>query len=77
MTPGGPVEEVGKVATGFIDVMKSQPLALSLVIMNIGLLILFYLIMDRVGTMNREREAAMRLEQKEIREILTKCVVPN
>jgi len=57
--------------------MKSQPLALSLVIMNIGLLILFYLIMDRVGTMNREREAAMRLEQKEIREILTKCVVPN
>jgi len=76
MNPG-PVEEVGKVASSFMDAMKTQPLALSLVIMNICLLVLFYLIMDRTDTHQREREAAARTEQKEIREMLSRCVVPS
>jgi len=36
----------GEVATGFIEVMKSQPLALALVVMNIALLALFYVIVQ-------------------------------
>ena len=76
MTPG-PVEEVSKVASGFMEIMKAQPLALCLVIMNLCLLGLFYLIMDRTSTTNREREAAIRADQKEIREMLSKCVVPG
>ena len=76
MTPG-PVEEVGKVATGIVSALASQPLALALVIMNLCLLGLFYLIMDRTDRHNLAREEAARLEQKEIRELMSKCIVPT
>lgn len=75
MTPG-PAEEVGKVATGFIDAMKGQPLALALVLMNILLLVLFWFTIKTVGDHNQERELALMNEQKEVRALLAKCVVP-
>lgn len=37
MNPG-PVEEAGKVATGAIDALKSQPMTLALVILQLTLL---------------------------------------
>lgn len=76
MNPG-PVEEVGKVATGFIESMKSQPLALALVFMNIALLALFWYI-GKLVAQTREREVGLLYaDQKEIRELLSKCVVPH
>lgn len=75
MTPG-PVEEVGKATGLFMQIMKDQPLSLALVIMNLALLGLFYVIMDRVSH-TREREInQLHQEQKEVRELLAKCVVP-
>lgn len=76
MTPG-PVEEAGKVATGFMEVMKTQPLALALVLMNIALLALFWFIIDRIDTRNASRENIMHEEQMQIRDLLSKCVVPE
>jgi hypothetical protein len=76
MNPG-PVEEVGKVAGGVIDAMKSQPLALALVIMNCALLGLFFYVTSTIAK-QREREVAlMYADQKEIRELVSRCMVPH
>jgi hypothetical protein len=74
MSPGA-AEEMGKVATGFIDTMKTQPLALALVLMNAGLMVLFWFILDRFDKQNTHREELVRQEQKEIRDMLSKCKV--
>jgi hypothetical protein len=76
MNPG-PVEEVGKVATGFIESMKSQPLALALVVMNFTLLVFFWWILDTVAKTAEKRQALVAAEQHEIRELLVKCIVPE
>jgi hypothetical protein len=75
MNPG-PLEEAGKVAGGFVDAMRGQPLALALVVMNIALLGLFFWI-GRTVAATREREInLLYTDQKEIRELLSRCVVP-
>ncbi len=68
-------EEVGKTARGFIDSMKEQPLALALCLMNAGLLVLFYMIMDRVSDTRLREMGLMYEEQKEVRQLLSNCVV--
>jgi len=35
MNPGGAVEEGAKVATGVVEGLKSQPIALALIVMNV------------------------------------------
>jgi hypothetical protein len=73
----GPVEEAGKLAGGFMESLKSQPLALALVVMNIALLALFFWIGKTVAA-TREREInLLYTDQKEIRELLSRCVVPK
>jgi len=76
MNPG-PVEEAGKVATGIVGALASQPLALSLVLMNIGLMVIFYVVLDRVDSHQLHREQAALAEQKEVRELLSHCIIPG
>jgi len=74
MNPG-PVEEVGKVASGFVESLKQQPLSLALVVMNFALLGLLYYVAGMAAGA-REREVSLvYADQKEIRELLSKCVV--
>lgn len=76
MNPGA-AEEAGKVAGTFMDIMKSQPLSLALVIMNICLLLFFYFILTAVAA-QREREIGLLYgDNKEVRALLAKCVVPE
>lgn len=75
MNPG-PVEEVGKATGFFMTIMKDQPLSLALVLMNVALLILFWMIMDRVSTTRASEIKLLYEEHKEVRELLAKCVVP-
>jgi hypothetical protein len=42
MNPGGPAEEAGKVAGGFIEALKGQPAILALLAANIALLIFIF-----------------------------------
>lgn len=75
MNPGL-TEEAGKVAGGIVDSLKSQPLSLALVIMNCALLGIFFYVTATIAK-QREREVAlMYADQKEIRELLSRCVVP-
>jgi hypothetical protein len=70
----GITEEVGKVATSVAESMKTQPLALAMVIMNVGLLLMFWLVMDKVSAARERDMTALYAEQKEVRGLLSNCV---
>ena len=67
----GPLDEAGKAASGFMDAMKSQPLALALVVMNVALLALFYTIIRSAEA----RQVRIVEQQKQLVELLAKCMV--
>lgn len=73
MNPG-PIEAGERVASGFMAIMKDQPLSLALVIMNLVLLLLFFYI-AKVATENRRSEFQILQEnQKEVNKLLFNCV---
>lgn len=73
----GPVEGGVQVATSFVDSLKSQPLSLALVAMNMALLAFFYVLLTAVSA-QREREIGLLYaDKKEVRELLAQCVVPG
>jgi hypothetical protein len=72
----GAIEGGVQVATGFIDSLKSQPLSLALVLMNVCLLGFFWLILDRVASQRKEEVELLYQDKRETRELISKCVVP-
>lgn len=73
----GAVEEGAKVAGGFIDALKREPLSLALVVMNLAMLLFFYFLLTTVAG-QREREInLLYADKKEVRELLARCVVPD
>jgi hypothetical protein len=75
MNPGA-VEEVGKATGAFMTIMKDQPLSLALAVMNVALLLLFWIILDKIDESRTSQLRLMYDEHKEVRELLAKCVVP-
>lgn len=73
----GAVEGGVQVATGFIDSLKREPLSLALVLMNLCLLLFFYVILVRVADQRKEEIGLLYSDKKEVRELLAKCVVPD
>jgi len=72
MSPG-PLEEGAKVASSFMEAMKSQPLALALVACNLTLLALFFYVSSWAGS-NRSNEFKAIMEmQKEVQKLLYNC----
>ena len=72
MNPG-PVEEVGRVAGGFVESMKGQPLALALAVCNIMLLSIFAYVAN-LASHNRAREFDSILAmQREVQQLLYQC----
>lgn len=49
----GATEEAGKVASGIVDSLKSQPLVLALIVINVLFLAMFVWIAHEVATTNR------------------------
>lgn len=76
MSPGV-TESTEKVALSFIDSLKQEPISLALVLMNMCLLLFFYVLLTTVSK-QREREIdLLYTDKKEVRELLSKCVVPD
>ena len=71
----GPIEEGARAAGGFIEAMKSQPLSLALVVMNLGLL--GYLYYEGVQAHHeRESERALLYEnRKYVADLLAQCTL--
>lgn len=59
----GPIEETSKHVGSVIDALKNEPLSISLILMNLALLGVFYFILSTVST-QREREVALMYEDK-------------
>ena len=59
----------GKAAAGIVDSLKSQPLSLALVIMNVALLALFYVIVKSAEA----RQNVLADQQTKFVELLSKC----
>ena len=60
----GPVDGATQVAAGYLDVMKREPLSLSLVVMNLALLFVFWFILKTVADNNHVREGQLFEQQK-------------
>lgn len=73
MNPGV-VEEVGETARGFIDSMKTQPLALALAIANMMMIGLIYYIAQGSATTRREEFAAIMENHANISKLLYSCI---
>ena len=76
MNPGV-VEETSKHVGTFVDALKREPLSLALVVMNLCLLLFFYVILIRVADQRKEEIGLLYADKKEVRELLAKCVVPE
>ena len=72
----GAVEETAKLAGGFMDALKREPLSLALVVMNLCLLVFFYVILVRVADQRKEEIGLLYADKKDVRNLLAKCVVP-
>ena len=71
------IEEGGKVASGFIDALKKEPLSLALVLMNVALLVFFYVLLTTVSKQREHEIGLLYADKKEVREMLSRCVVPE
>jgi hypothetical protein len=69
----GAIEEGGKVASGIVDGLKHQPLALALVIINALFLGSVGYVLHRVGEINSA--AAIRRDEL-LADLARNCVVP-
>jgi hypothetical protein len=74
MNPGSVPEEVGKQVTGFMQVMREQPLSLALVVMNF--LIVAYLFYSGAQQLSQRKEMAEMIVtwSKDTDKILASCV---
>jgi hypothetical protein len=73
----GPSEEAGKVATSFIDALKTQPATLALIVANLAMLgFLFYALAGAADF--RQQMISQQYEyQKHVAELLARCVIPG
>lgn len=73
MNPGA-VEEAGKAAGTFMTVMKDQPLALALCLMNVLLLALFFYIYKTNHELRLKQLEVTQTAQTEVQRLLFSCV---
>ena len=72
----GATEEAGKAVGGFLDALKTQPLSLALVVMNLALLAMFYFILTAQATSDASERKLMYEAQRETQQLLAHCTVP-
>lgn len=72
MNPGA-AEEVGKATNTFMQVMKDQPLALALCIMNVLLLLLFFYIFKVASEKWSSQFEQTQTAQREVQQLLYNC----
>lgn len=73
----GPLNEAGKAASGFMDAMKSQPVMLGLVVMNLAMVIMLYVVIRYAQDQRRTEFEMIYRSQSEVAQLLARCVVPG
>lgn len=75
MSPG-PLDEAGKAVGGFMDAMKSQPIMLGLVVMNLAMVVMLYVVIRFAQDQRRTEFDMIFKSQSEVQQLLAQCVVP-
>ena len=73
----GPVEEAGKVASGFIDALKAQPAVLALTVANIGMMVFIFYALHAGAVFRQQLIENQYTLMRETSQLLAKCVVPD
>jgi hypothetical protein len=73
----GAIEEVGKAADTFMSALKHEPISLALVVMNVCLLLFFYVMITTIAKHRSREMDLLYADKKETAELLAKCVVPE
>lgn len=73
----GPIEETGKVATGVIDALKSQPMTLAIMIFNVAIFALVYFSAQNLRASQNEIVHKLIEQNAKAQELLSKCIVPH
>jgi len=73
----GAVEETAKVASGFMTAMSSNPVMLGLVVMNLAMVGMLWFVIKVAQDMRKSEFEMIFAQQKEVQQILTRCIVPN
>lgn len=71
------MSETGKAVSGFLDVMKTQPLSLMLGVMNVGLLYVLLSVYSKADEARHAQMAMIFKSQSEMQVLLSRCVVPD
>jgi hypothetical protein len=71
MDPG-----IGKAAGGFMEVMKSQPLSLALVVMNFALIGFVYFQSTQFNSQRVDNIKLFIQVQSEVQKLLSQCIIP-
>ena len=77
MNPGGPVEEVGATTRSFFDAMKAQPATLALIVANGAMLVFMFYALNRAAQFRDNLMTQQFTYQREISQLLAKCLVPD
>jgi hypothetical protein len=76
MNPGGLGEEAGQTARSFFDAMRTQPAVLALIVCNVALLGFIFYALIRAAEFRDNLLKSQFEYQREISQLLAKCVVP-
>ena len=72
----GVAEEAGKVAGSVLDVMKTQPLVLGLLLVVFALIGFVYLQSSQFNTARAENVKLVIQIQGEVQKLLSQCIIP-
>lgn len=71
----GAIEEGAKAAGGVVDALKSQPLTLALVIMNVTLLGFLYFYHSGINEERKREQELLYQNRREVGELLARCTI--
>jgi hypothetical protein len=75
MNPGV-IEEVGKVATGVIDSLRTQPATIALIVISFGMMGYIYYEGASYNASRTEIFKKVLDQQSEVNRLLSQCIVP-
>lgn len=75
MNPG-PVEEAGQTARSFVDALKGQPATLALIVANAAMLVFMFYALSKAAQFRDSLLNQQFVYQREVSQLLAKCVVP-
>ena len=71
------MQEAGKAVGSFMEIMKSQPLSLALVVMNVLLLALLWSVYKGADEARQAEMTMIFKAQSDMQTLLSRCVVPE